>query len=132
MQNLKNTVKINEVDCYIGNACTTKYATASDVQHQILVNNQPLGFLNGPADAGRYERVVVEKEVSKEFIDLFNKCVELKKTLKSEHCSTIEEYNQAAKLNKPTKDLIQNYAEKMWEIESLDLSFKTFFNILDY
>lgn len=129
---MENFISISEVDCYIGNACRTKYATSRAVQHQILVNNKPLGRLNKPADNDRAKRILIKRNVSKEFIKLFNECIGLKKQMKSEFCKTIEEHKKASLFNKPLKDKLNNVIKKMHSIESLDLNFKTYLNILNY
>lgn len=129
---MKNTVKINEVDCYIANAQATKYATDDSVQHQILVNNVPLGRLNKPADLDRSLRVVLEKPISADFVELFKKCIDLKYNMYSEQCTSVEDYKKAEALNKPIKEKLNHLFMKMWEIENLDLTFIKFKEILDY
>ena len=128
----KHKVEINEVDCYISNSKTTKYATRADVQHQMLVNNEPMGRLNGVADADRGERVVLKKEVGDKFFQLFEKGKKLKSKMKSEYCSSEEEYIQAAEFNKPIKTQLKSVVKQMWDIESLGLEFEVFYDILRY
>jgi len=126
------TLSINEVDCYIGNALTTKYATDRAVQHQILLEGKPIGRLNKVADDGRHERIVLNKPVNDAFSKLFNQIIEIKEKMKSEHCNSMEEYNAAAKFNDPFKNSIDDIIIEMWKIESLDLEIEKYKQILLY
>ncbi len=126
------TLSINEVDCYIWNALTTKYATDRAVQHQILLNGKPIGRLNRVADAGRYERIVLNTPVSEKYSDLFDKIIDLRSKMKSEYCNTIEEYIEASEYNEKYKDLIDDVVLEMWKIESLDLPIELYRKILLY
>jgi len=128
----KGVLTINEVDCYIGNAHNTKYRTHSATQHQLLLNDTPIGFRNGVADAGRGERIVLSKEVNEKFVKLFNEAVNLSKTLKSEYCNSIEEYYSASAYNKPIKAKMQELIAKMHKIESLDLDLPQFSNSINF
>lgn len=127
---MKNIIVINEVDCYVGNAWKTKYATHRAVQHQILVNNFPLGRRNIVADDDRGERIILTKEVPKDFIDFFKQANDLCWSMKSEHCNTIEEYKEAAEYNKPIKEKIDLVIREMYAIENLDLSYEDYKRIL--
>ncbi len=130
-KSMKNSVKINEVDCYIENALRTKYATHNAVQHQILVNGNPLGFLNMPADSDRSSRVVKEVEVSSKYVELFEKCLELMGQ-RVWMRNSMEDFKKEEKHNKPIDAKILKIAKEMYAIESLGLDFKTYFKILKY
>lgn len=124
---MKNLITINEVDCYKGNAWKVNmYATHSAVQHQILVNDQPLGRRNRVSDDDRCERIIISKEVSQEFVDLFNQADKLVREMQSEYCNTMEEYHEAVSFNKPIREEIDVIILNMHAIESLDLSFEDF------
>ena len=128
---MRNLITINEVDCYIGNAWkANRYATHSAVQHQILVNNKPLGRKNTVSDDDRGERIIISREVSQNFIDLYNQADNLAWGMKSEHCKTIEEFNVLASYNKPIRQEIDEIVKKMHSIESLDLSYEDFKRLL--
>ena len=129
---MKNIIVINEVDCYRGNAIKTHYATHNAVQHQILVNNAPLGRRNKASDDDRGERVVLTREVSQEFVEFFKQANDLCWGMKSEHCKTIEEYNAAAEFNKPIKENLYLIVSEMYAIEGLGLSYDEFKGILLY
>lgn len=129
---MKNIIVINEVDCYLGNAWKTKYATHSAVQHQILVNNNPLGRRNKVSDDDRGERIAFTREVPQEFVDFFQQAEVLCWKMKSEHCKTIEEYNAAAEFNKPIKENLDLVISEMYAIEDLGLSYNEFKGILLY
>lgn len=127
---MKNILVINEVDCYLGNAWKTKYASHSAVQHQILVNDKALGRRNSVSDDDRGERIVVKKEVPQEFVEFFKQADDLCWKMKSEHCKSIEEYNSAAEFNKPIREKLNLIISEMHAIESLNLSFEDFKRIL--
>jgi len=129
---MKNIIIINEVDCYIGNANITHYATGRAVQHQILVNDTPLGWRNGVADSDRGERIVLQKEVTENFVSLFQKSLLILDEMKSERCKTIEEYREASTFNVPIKKRLNNILVEMHNIENLDLDFSTFKRVLLY
>lgn len=127
-----NRININEVDCDMSNSLKTKYFKNRYVQHQILVNDEPLGKLNGVTDNDRGFRYVLNKSVNNQFVLLFERCKELKNKMMPELYSTKEETEMAKDFNKTIKEEIEILITKMWNIESLDLSYKLFYNILNY
>jgi hypothetical protein len=126
------TLQIKEVDCYIGNALATKYATTRAVQHQILLEGQPIGRLNSIADSDRGERIVLNKWVNTTYVDLFEKIKSIRNEMKQEQCSSIEEYNAAVEYNENYKKKIDDLVFQMWQIESLNLPLDIYREILLY
>lgn len=130
-KNITTKIQISEVDCYIANAHIINHlATHSAVQHQIIINGLCCGWRNKPADDGRYERIVFEKKVSKELGILMCKAIEIKSSMKSEICNTIDEYNVAKEYNKPIKDQLWQVVEQMYKIEDLGISVKQYYHHL--
>lgn len=128
---MKNLLIINEVDCYIGNAYSSKYATDEAVQHQILLNGESLtSFVNKPADNDRGQRVVFSSKVNNEFIELFTKAKNLGLKKQNESCKTIEGYEVARKNNEPINLEINSLIQKMYEIENLGINFNNYKYIL--
>lgn len=123
-----NTPKIiiNEVDCYRGNAWNiAKYATHSATQHQIMIlkggTEYHLNFRNKVADEDRGERIVFSKETTPEALNLLRRCINLQDGMMSEHCKSIEDFNEASEYNKPIKQRIKSILSEIYKIESLDI-----------
>lgn len=138
MKNLK--LIINEVDCYIGNAANIKeYRTDKATQHQIiLVENDvefTIGRKNAAADENRISRIVHEFKITKLMANKWKEIINQKNKLVSEHCNSIEEYNEAAKKNKPIKTKIEMIFNSIYNdglIEQQGINLKQFIYLSNY